>query len=126
MLVSNAEAKSLEMYNEANILSKSLKILRLLDLYLHSLSTTKLNGFTHDSALMVSLGHGSYVNWELANNLIDMYFRSESVDTIANHILALYAGKVAAYSRADKRLEIRLDREATGRAHFDFLLKDRS
>lgn len=43
-----------------------------------------------------------------------MYFKSESVETIANHILALYAGKVAAFSRADKRFEIRLDREGTG------------
>ncbi len=31
-----------------------------------------------------------------------------------NHILSLYAGKVAAFSRDDKRLEIRLDREAEG------------
>ena len=31
-----------------------------------------------------------------------------------NHILSLYAAKVAAYSRDDKRLEIRLDREAEG------------
>ncbi|KAK6358755.1 NAD-dependent glutamate dehydrogenase [Orbilia blumenaviensis] len=46
----------------------------------------------------------------------DMYFKSESVETIANHILALYAGKVAAFSRADKRLEIRLDREGTDHA----------
>ncbi|KAK6348689.1 NAD-dependent glutamate dehydrogenase [Orbilia javanica] len=46
----------------------------------------------------------------------DMYFKSESVETIANHILALYAGKVAAFSRDDKRLEIRLDREGTDHA----------
>ncbi|KAK6519774.1 NAD-dependent glutamate dehydrogenase [Arthrobotrys conoides] len=46
----------------------------------------------------------------------DMYFKSESVETIANHILALYAGKVAAFSRADKRFEIRLDREGTDHA----------
>ncbi|KAF3941509.1 hypothetical protein ABW19_dt0201118 [Dactylella cylindrospora] len=46
----------------------------------------------------------------------DMYFKSESVETIANHVLALYAGKVAAFSRADKRLEIRLDREAADHA----------
>jgi len=31
-----------------------------------------------------------------------------------NHILSLYAGKVAAFSRDDKRLEVRLDREAEG------------
>ena len=36
-------------------------------------------------------------------------------ETLVNHILSLYAGKVAAFSRDDKRLEIRLDREAEGR-----------
>ncbi|KAF8455771.1 glutamate/leucine/phenylalanine/valine dehydrogenase [Kalaharituber pfeilii] len=46
----------------------------------------------------------------------DLYFRSESVDSIVNHILSLYAGKVAAFSRDDKRLEIRLDREAEDHA----------
>lgn len=46
-----------------------------------------------------------------------MYFKYESVDTIVNNILSLYAGKVAAYSRDDQRLEIRLDREAEGGFH---------
>lgn len=46
----------------------------------------------------------------------DMYFKYESVDTIVNNILSLYAGKVAAYSRDDQRLEIRLDREAEDHA----------
>ncbi|KAF8428896.1 Glutamate/Leucine/Phenylalanine/Valine dehydrogenase-domain-containing protein [Terfezia claveryi] len=46
----------------------------------------------------------------------DLYFRSESVGSLVNHILSLYAGKVAAYSRDDKRLEIRLDREAEDHA----------
>jgi glutamate dehydrogenase len=41
----------------------------------------------------------------------DMYFKYELVDAITNHILSLYAGKIAAYSRDDKRVEIRLDRE---------------
>lgn len=50
-----------------------------------------------------------------ANRFLDLYFRSESVGSLVNHILSLYAGKVAAYSRDDKRLEIRLDREAEGR-----------
>lgn len=117
MLVSYTEAEKLEMFTGANPLSKSLKILRPLDLYPHNLLTTKSNGSTHDLALMVSEGSNYHVILVLTNNLIDMYFRSESVDTIANHILALYAGKVAAYSRADKRLEIRLDREAPGKAH---------
>lgn len=46
----------------------------------------------------------------------DMYFQTESVDAIVNHILSLYAGKVAAYARDDKRLQIRLDKEATDHA----------
>lgn len=49
------------------------------------------------------------------NCFLDLYFRSESVGSLVNHILSLYAGKVAAYSRDDKRLEVRLDREAEGR-----------
>ncbi|KAL7267904.1 NAD-dependent glutamate dehydrogenase [Rhizina undulata] len=46
----------------------------------------------------------------------DLYFKSETAETIVNHILSLYAGKVAAFSRDDKRLEIRLDREAEDHA----------
>lgn len=46
----------------------------------------------------------------------DMYFQTESVDAICSHILSLYAAKVAAYARDDKKLEIRLDKEATDHA----------
>ncbi|KAK2777454.1 NAD-dependent glutamate dehydrogenase [Onygenales sp. PD_12] len=46
----------------------------------------------------------------------DMYFQTESVDAIVSHILSLYAAKVAAYARDDKRLEIRLDKEAADHA----------
>lgn len=46
----------------------------------------------------------------------DMYFQTESVEAIVSHILSLYAGKMAAYARDDKRLEIRLDKEATDHA----------
>ncbi|KUL88962.1 hypothetical protein ZTR_03581 [Talaromyces verruculosus] len=41
----------------------------------------------------------------------DMYFQTESVESIVTQILSLYAAKVAAYARDDKRLEIRLDKE---------------
>lgn len=44
-------------------------------------------------------------------------------ETIVNHILSLYAGKVAAFSRDDKRLEIRLDREAEGKNSLPHFLK---
>ncbi|PGH11205.1 hypothetical protein AJ80_07210 [Polytolypa hystricis UAMH7299] len=46
----------------------------------------------------------------------DMYFQTETVDAIVSHILSLYAAKVAAYARDDKRLEIRLDKEAADHA----------
>jgi glutamate dehydrogenase len=46
----------------------------------------------------------------------DMYFQTETVEAIVNHVLSLYAGKVAAYARDDKRLEIRLDKEAEDHA----------
>lgn len=46
----------------------------------------------------------------------DSYFQTETVEAICSHILSLYAAKVAAYARDDKRLEIRLDKEATDHA----------
>ncbi|KAF2834827.1 glutamate/leucine/phenylalanine/valine dehydrogenase [Patellaria atrata CBS 101060] len=46
----------------------------------------------------------------------DMYFSTETPDAIVNHIHSLYAAKVAAYARDDKRLEIRLDKEASDHA----------
>ncbi|KAI1808739.1 NAD-specific glutamate dehydrogenase [Daldinia bambusicola] len=46
----------------------------------------------------------------------DVYFQMESADVIATHITSMYAAKVAAYARVDKREEIRLDMEATDHA----------
>lgn len=46
----------------------------------------------------------------------DMYFQTESVEALVNHIHSLYAAKIAAYARDDKRLEIRLDKEALDHA----------
>ncbi|PNY28567.1 NAD-specific glutamate dehydrogenase [Tolypocladium capitatum] len=46
----------------------------------------------------------------------DAYFRIEAPDVIASQITSLYAAKVAAYSREDKREEIRLDMEANDHA----------
>ncbi|OIW33769.1 NAD-specific glutamate dehydrogenase [Coniochaeta ligniaria NRRL 30616] len=46
----------------------------------------------------------------------DVYFQLESPRVIANHISSLYAAKVAASSREDKREEIRLDMEASDHA----------
>ncbi|KAK4650302.1 NAD-dependent glutamate dehydrogenase [Podospora pseudocomata] len=46
----------------------------------------------------------------------DVYFQLESPEAISNHITSLYAAKVAAFSREDKREEIRLDMEASDHA----------
>ena len=46
----------------------------------------------------------------------DMYFQTETVEAIVSHILSLYAAKIAAYARDDKKLEIRLAKEATDHA----------
>jgi glutamate dehydrogenase len=46
----------------------------------------------------------------------DVYFQLESVDAIVSHITSLYAAKIAAFARADKRQEIRLDMEASDHA----------
>ena len=46
----------------------------------------------------------------------DVYFQLESPRVIASHISSLYAAKVAASSRDDKREEIRLDMEASDHA----------
>ncbi|GAM85608.1 hypothetical protein ANO11243_036150 [Dothideomycetidae sp. 11243] len=46
----------------------------------------------------------------------DMYFSTETKQAIVSHIHSLYAAKIAAYARDDKRLEIRLDKEETDHA----------
>jgi glutamate dehydrogenase len=53
----------------------------------------------------------------------DVYFKYESVEAITNHILSLYAGKIAAFSRADGRVEVRLDREEEGTVTLAIKLK---
>jgi glutamate dehydrogenase len=40
-----------------------------------------------------------------------MYFQLESVETIAQHIIALYAAKVSAYIKNQESLDINLERE---------------
>lgn len=46
----------------------------------------------------------------------ETYFQTENVDAIAAHITSLYAAKLAAFARADKRQELRLDMEADDHA----------
>lgn len=48
--------------------------------------------------------------------LLSLIARIDRSHRIASHIHSLYAAKVAAYARDDKRLEIRLDKEATDHA----------
>lgn len=45
-----------------------------------------------------------------------MYFATESIEDIVSHIHSLYAAKVAAYARHDKKLDIHLDRESENHA----------
>lgn len=57
------------------------------------------------------------VNWFYNDlGIDDSFFEKEQSSTILSHIHSLYAAKVAAYARDDKRLEIRLDKEATDHA----------
>lgn len=46
----------------------------------------------------------------------DVYFELETSDAIVSSITSLYAAKIAAFAREDKREEIRLDMEATDHA----------
>ncbi|CAJ2506021.1 Uu.00g001510.m01.CDS01 [Anthostomella pinea] len=46
----------------------------------------------------------------------DVYFQLENVEVIATNITSMYAAKIAAHARVDKRQEIRLDMEAADHA----------
>ncbi|KAJ3048167.1 NAD-dependent glutamate dehydrogenase [Rhizophlyctis rosea] len=52
------------------------------------------------------------VSWFYGNlGIDDMYFQLESVETIAQHIMALYGAKILAYTRNENALDINLERE---------------
>ncbi|KAI8053760.1 Glutamate/Leucine/Phenylalanine/Valine dehydrogenase-domain-containing protein [Syncephalis plumigaleata] len=52
------------------------------------------------------------VTWFYGNlGIDDMYFMLESVETIANHIIALYGSKVLAFTKSDHTLDVNLVRE---------------
>ncbi|KAJ3158757.1 NAD-dependent glutamate dehydrogenase [Irineochytrium annulatum] len=52
------------------------------------------------------------VSWFYGNlGIDDMYFQVESVDTIAQHIMALYGAKIFAYIKNENVLDINLERE---------------
>ncbi|ORZ31905.1 Glutamate/Leucine/Phenylalanine/Valine dehydrogenase-domain-containing protein [Catenaria anguillulae PL171] len=54
----------------------------------------------------------SEVQWFYTNlGIDDMYFMLESVDTIANHIMALYGAKIFAFTKNENVLDINLERE---------------
>jgi glutamate dehydrogenase len=46
----------------------------------------------------------------------DVYFQMENVDAIASNVTSLYAAKIAAFARKDKKQEIILDMEASDHA----------
>ncbi|PMD28404.1 NAD-specific glutamate dehydrogenase [Hyaloscypha hepaticicola] len=57
------------------------------------------------------------INWfynELG--IDDVYFQLENVDAIVSHVTSLYAAKIAAFARSDKKEAIRLDMEAVDHA----------
>ncbi|KAJ3367531.1 NAD-dependent glutamate dehydrogenase [Allomyces arbusculus] len=52
------------------------------------------------------------VQWFYTNlGIDDMYFMLEPIDTIANHIMALYGAKIFAFTKNDSVLDINLERE---------------
>ncbi|KAI9281377.1 Glutamate/Leucine/Phenylalanine/Valine dehydrogenase-domain-containing protein [Umbelopsis sp. AD052] len=52
------------------------------------------------------------VSWFYGNlGIDDYYFALETVETIANHIMALYGAKILAYTRHESVLDINLERE---------------
>jgi glutamate dehydrogenase len=52
------------------------------------------------------------VSWFYGNlGIDDMYFSQESIDTVAQHIMALYGAKINAYIKNEKSLDINLERE---------------
>ncbi|KAI9338539.1 Glutamate/Leucine/Phenylalanine/Valine dehydrogenase-domain-containing protein [Obelidium mucronatum] len=54
------------------------------------------------------------VQWFFGNlGIDDMYFQVEPIETIAQHILALYGAKIFAYIKNKSALDINLDREHT-------------
>ncbi|TPX63849.1 glutamate dehydrogenase [Spizellomyces sp. 'palustris'] len=52
------------------------------------------------------------VSWFYGNlGIDDMYFQLESVETIAQHIMALYGAKISAFIKNEQALDIELERE---------------
>ena len=62
----------------------------------------------------MSLNNATF--WHVTWLIDESWYNSETSDAIVNHVHSLYAAKVAAYARDDKRLEIRLDKEAADHA----------
>ncbi|KAG6000482.1 glutamate dehydrogenase (NADP(+)) gdh1 [Claviceps maximensis] len=67
----------------------------------------------HQAGFIPESSIDEQVQWFYAQlGIDDVYFEIEAPQAIANHISSLYAAKIAAYSRVDKKEEIRLDLEA--------------
>ena len=82
--------------------------------------------FTDTPAVKAYIAKGGWIPESLIDSQIewfynelgidDVYFQVEDLEVVGNHITSLYAAKVAAFSRDDKREEIRLDMEASDHA----------
>lgn len=90
--------------------------------FLKTLFKTKYHGFTGKSLLSLA-ARGQKISVAVTSLLIlgfhwyrnlgidDYYFALETVETIANHIMALYGAKILAYTRHESVLDINLERE---------------
>jgi glutamate dehydrogenase len=71
--------------------------------------------YGYAKAFTLSLSH--YYNCRNLG-IDDMYFSSESVEVISNHIIALYGAKMFAFIKNENQLEINLERETENGATF--------
>ncbi|KAG0013844.1 NAD-dependent glutamate dehydrogenase, partial [Podila clonocystis] len=72
----------------------------------------KVTEYLSEKAFIPAALAQNEVSWFYGNlGIDDMYFASESVESIANHIMALYGAKIFAYTKNDNGLDINLERE---------------
>ncbi|KAI8611306.1 Glutamate/Leucine/Phenylalanine/Valine dehydrogenase-domain-containing protein [Chytriomyces sp. MP71] len=73
---------------------------------------TKVCAFIEEKGFIPRELVANEVSWFYGNlGIDDMYFQVEPIETIAQHILALYGAKIFAYIKNKGALEINLDRE---------------
>ncbi|KAJ1560574.1 NAD-dependent glutamate dehydrogenase, partial [Cladochytrium tenue] len=91
---------------------------RATDGYTNNVFAGKLEQQTQVATVLADKGFippelvANEVEWFYQNlGIDDMYFQVETVDTIAQHVLALYGAKIMAFVKNEKELEINLERE---------------